>query len=155
MKTIADELAEHPFFAGLPSHYVEVLSGCGENAIYKADSLIAAEGSRADLFFVLRSGRVALELQHAPQPPVRIQTLDAGDVVGWSWLFPPYRWSFDVRAVQDVRAIRLSGRCIRDHCDEDPAMGYALMQRFSRLMMQRLEATRLQLLDLYGQHAEA
>ena len=143
MRNIGDELGEHPFFSGLPKRYVNVLGGCGENVVFKAGSLIAAEGSSADYFFVLRSGRVALELQRPPQRTVRIQTLDTGDVLGWSWLFPPYRWSFDARAVQDVRAIQLDGRCLRKHCDEDPAMGYALMQRFSRLMMQRVEATRL------------
>jgi CRP/FNR family cyclic AMP-dependent transcriptional regulator len=97
---------------------------------------------------VLRAGRVALELHAAASRSVCIQTLDAGDVLGWSWLFPPYRWSFDARAVQDVRAICIDGECLRGKCDEDPAMGYALMQRFSRLMIQRVESARLQLLDL-------
>ena len=127
------------------------MASCGENTVFRAGALIAAEGTDADHFFVLRHGRVSLELHTAPSCPVCIQTLDAGDVLGWSWLFPPYRWSFDARAVQDVRAIRVNGQCLRDKCDDDAELGYALMKRFSRLLIERIESTRLQLLDLYGQ----
>lgn len=151
MKGIAEEMREHPFFHDLPEAYVQLMGGCGENVTYRAGELMAAEGAQANHFFVLRAGRVALEVHSAPARSVCIQTLDAGDVLGWSWLFPPYRWSFDARAVQDVRAIRIDGACLRGKCDEDPAMGYALMQNFSRLMIQRVESARLQLLDLYGQ----
>ncbi len=75
---------------------------------------------------------------------------DGGDILGWSWLFPPYRWSVEARAVQQVRAIKLDGECLRGKCELDPAMGYELMKRFSQIMLQRLEAARLQLLDIYG-----
>jgi CRP-like cAMP-binding protein len=154
MRGIADELREHPFFTGLPEAYVQLIAGCGEHCPYRAGTLIAREGSDANHFFVLRGGRVALELNTGASQTVRIQTLDEGDVLGWSWLFPPYHWAFDVRAVQDLRTIRLDGACLRRKCDEDPAMGYALMQRFSQLMMERVEATRLQLLDLYATKEE-
>jgi CRP/FNR family cyclic AMP-dependent transcriptional regulator len=155
VKTIADEMLEHPFFHELSEDYVRLMGDCGENTIYRAGALIAAEGAAANHFFVLRAGRVALELHAAASGSVCIQTLDAGDVLGWSWLFPPYRWSFDARAVQDVRAICIDGECLRGKCDEDPAMGYALMQRFSRLMIQRVESARLQLLDFYAQAGDA
>jgi CRP-like cAMP-binding protein len=145
----------HAFFSDLPEDYVRLMAGCGENVLFRAGALIAAEGAEADHFFVLRTGRVSLELHTSPSRSVCLQTLDAGDVLGWSWLFPPYRWAFDARAVQDVRAIRVDGQCLRGKCDEDPALGYALMKRFSRLMIQRIESTRLQLLDLYGQAGAA
>jgi CRP-like cAMP-binding protein len=150
VKRVFDEMLEHPFFRDLPEDYVRLLADCGENVAFRAGSLIATEGATADHFFVLRHGRVSLEVHTAPSQSVCIQTLDAGDILGWSWLFPPYRWTFDARAVQDVRAIRFDGQCLRGKCDEDTALGYALMKRFSRLMIQRLESTRLQLLDLYG-----
>jgi CRP-like cAMP-binding protein len=150
VKSIADEMLEHPFFAGLREDYVRLMGGCGENVTYRAGQVLATEGSPADHFFVIRAGRIALELHTAPAQTACLQTLDAGDVLGWSWLFPPYRWSFDARAVQDVRAIRVDGACLRGKCDEDPAMGYALMKNFSRLMIERIESARLQLLDLYG-----
>jgi hypothetical protein len=79
-----------------------------------------------------------------------IETIGEGEVLGWSWLFPPYRWQFDAQAVGLVRAIAFDGRCLRGKCEEDHDLGYWLMQRFAQVMSQRLQATRLQLLDLYG-----
>lgn len=151
MKDIAEELLEHPFFAEMPEDTVRLIAGCGRNMIYQPDSLLAKEGSEANEFFVIRRGRVAIELHAAHTGTARIQTLDAGEILGWSWLFPPYRWSIEARAMQEVHAIKLDGKCLRQKCDADPALGYALMQRFSRIISQRLEATRLQILDLYGQ----
>jgi len=82
--------------------------------------------------------------------PQILQTADAGEVVGWSWLFPPYQWKFDLRAIESVRAVSFDGACLRGKCEQDPAMGFDFMKRFAQVFMQRLEATRLQLLDLYG-----
>ena len=150
MKTIAVELQEHPFFEGLPQDYVEQIAGCGQNVVYSPNTLMAAEGSEANEFFIIRKGRVSLQINAAPVGTQSLQTLDDGDILGWAWLFPPYRWSTAAMAVQQVRAIKLDGKCLRGKCDADPTMGYALMKRFSRIMTERLEATRLQLLDLYG-----
>ena len=150
MKTLADELAEHPFFAELPADYIGIIAGCGQNEVFKAGAVIAEEGSEANEFYIVRKGRIAIQVHAAPGGTALLQTLDGGDVLGWSWLFPPYRWSFEARAVQDVHAIKLDGACLREKCKIDPRMGYDLMKRFSRIMTRRLEATRLQLLDLYG-----
>lgn len=150
MKTIADELLAHPFFAELDDDTVRLIAGCGHNEVYARDSVMAAEGSAANEFFVIRRGRVAIQLHAAPTGTELLQTLDAGDVLGWSWLFPPCRWTVEARAVQEVHAIKLDGACLRSKCDSNPALGYELMKRFSRIMTQRLEATRLQILDLYG-----
>lgn len=150
MKSIADELLQHPFFSELKKDYVSLLAECGRNEVYKPESILAAEGSEANEFFVIRRGRVAIQLHAAPTGTVCLQTLDAGDILGWSWLFPPYLWTVEAKALQEVHAIKLDGLCLRNKCDTDPVMGYALMQRFSRIMTQRLEATRLQILDLYG-----
>ncbi len=111
--------------------------------------MIARETETADRFYVVRAGRVALELAAATGPLV-IETLGPGDIVGWSWIFPPYRWTCDVEALDATRAIGIDGACLRGKCDRDPAFGYRMMQRFAQLAAQRLHATRLRLLDLYG-----
>jgi CRP-like cAMP-binding protein len=79
-----------------------------------------------------------------------VETVDAGDVVGWSWLFRPFRWHFDARALDPVRAIALDGACLRGKCDQDHTLGYELLNRFSPVLLERLQATQLQLIDVYG-----
>ncbi len=150
MKTLSDELLEHPFFESLDPDYVGLIAGCGKNTVFKPDQVIAAAGSDANEFYVIRKGRLAMQVHAAPAGTALLQTLDGGDILGWSWLFPPYRWSVEARALQEVHAIKLDGKCLREKCESDPGMGYELMKRFSRIMSQRLEATQLQLLDLYG-----
>jgi hypothetical protein len=93
---------------------------------------------------------VQLEIFAPGRGAVTIQTVDEGDVVGWSWLFPPFRWHFDARALDSVRAVAFDGACLRDKCDDDHSLGYELLRRFSPVMLARLQATRLQLLDVYG-----
>jgi CRP/FNR family transcriptional regulator, cyclic AMP receptor protein len=79
-----------------------------------------------------------------------IQTLGVGEVLGWSWLFPPYRWLFDARTIELTRAIALDGKCLRAKCDEDHHLGYEMVKRFAQVIIERLQASRLQLLDVYG-----
>ena len=103
----------------------------------------------------MRAGRVAIEL-HAPGRGARVlQTVGPGEILGWSWLFPPYRWAFDARAVEEVRAVEFDGACLRKKCEADPVLGYALMKRFAGVFARRLQATRVQLLDLYAQDRDA
>jgi len=71
-------------------------------------------------------------------------------VLGWSWLFPPYRWHFDAHATTVVRATAFDGTCLRGKCDADPALGYELTSRFAQTLIERLQWTRLRLLDVYG-----
>jgi CRP-like cAMP-binding protein len=143
-------LVEHPFFKDFTPAYRELIAGCGGNVHFPAGQLLETTGGPANEFFAIRHGRVSIELHSAERGPLIIQTAEAGEVVGWSWLFPPYVWKFDLRAVEEVRAIRFDGECLRRKCDQDPAMGYEFMKRFARVFMERLESTRLQLLDLYG-----
>lgn len=150
MQTIEQLLAEVPVFAGLPAAHLELIAGCAGTMHARAGDELFREGDRADAFYVLRRGAVALEA-HAPAGrPLTIETMHAGDVVGWSWLVPPYRWQFDGRVVEDVRAIGFDAACLRGKADADPALGYELLRRFTGLMLDRLQATRLRLLDLYG-----
>ena len=147
---IRDLLAAHPFFAGLPGTDLDLIAGCGTNVHFRPGEMLFAEGEPADRFFVLRRGRVAIETHMPQRPAIVLATHGSGDVVGWSWLFPPYRWAFGARAVEDTSAIALDGACLRAKCDDDGDLGYRLMRRFARLLTDELAATRLQLLDLYG-----
>ncbi len=108
------------------------------------------DGDEANTFYVLRHGTVALETFVPTRGPVTIETLEAGEVVGWSWLFPPYRWHFDARALSLVRATVFDGACLREKCEADPRLGYDLMSRFAQVVIERLQSTRLRLLDVYG-----
>jgi CRP-like cAMP-binding protein len=143
-------LGEHPFFARMSDAHVATLAGCAASVVFEPGELLFREGDPADRFYVVRFGRVSLE-SHAPsRGPLTVETVDAGEVLGWSWLFPPYRWHFDARAQTLVRALALDGVCLREKCERDPAMGYELMGRFAGVAISRLEATQLQLIDLYG-----
>jgi CRP-like cAMP-binding protein len=150
MQSIAELLEEHPFFKGLRPEDIALIAGCGQNVMFREDEFIFREGEPADRFYIIRHGRVALETHVPARGPLIIETIAEGDVLGWSWLFPPYRWSSDARAVGVTRAVSLDGVCLRGKCDEDPRLGYELMRRFARIIMDRLSATRLRLLDIYG-----
>lgn len=143
-------LAEHLFFKDFEPPYRTLIAGCGKNVQFHAGQLLAKTGDPANQFFAIRHGRASIELHSAERGPLILQTVEAGDVVGWSWLFPPHQWKFDLRATEDVRAISFDGGCLRGKCERDPAMGYDFMKRFAQVFMERLESARLQLLDLYG-----
>ncbi len=149
MQTLETILAQHPFFKGLDARYMSLITGCASNVRYKADEYFFHEGEAAERFYMLREGRVALET-HGPQHrEIVIETIEAGEALGWSWLFPPYRWHFSARALQDVRAIALDGVCLRTKGAQDHDLGYELAMRVARILMESLQSTRLQLLDLY------
>ncbi len=151
IRELTDLLSEHPMFAGLDQDQIAFIAGCGWNVAYREGRHMFHLDEPADRFFLIRSGRVGLEVRGPAGPAMTLQTVDAGEVVGWSWLFPPYRWQFDARALEDVRATAFDGECLRGKCDDDAELGYALMKRFASVVTDRLQATRLQLLDLYGQ----
>jgi CRP/FNR family transcriptional regulator, cyclic AMP receptor protein len=150
VRSIHDLLSEHPFFAGLDDDTVSLLVGCATNVHYRTGEYLFREGGPADRLFVVRRGRVALDVHMPGQPERVVDTVDEGAVVGWSWLVPPYQWFFDARAVQEVSAVAMDASCLRAKCDEDPALGYALMQRVAGVMYHRLQSARVRLLDLYG-----
>lgn len=150
MRTIGELLGECPLFAGLDDETLAFIAGCGVNARFEPGDFLFREGEPADTFYVLRHGVVTLELRAPARRPLVIETLHDGDVAGWSWLVPPYRWAFDARVTEPTAAVALDGACLRGKCGEDPALGFELMQRFSHVMVERLQATRLRLMDVYG-----
>lgn len=155
MQTLEAILVEHPFFAGIEPRYMPLITGCASNVRYKSGEYLFREGEAADHFYLIREGKIALET-HSPQKNrIVIETIEAGEVLGWSWLFPPYRWHFSARALQQTRAIALDGVCLRGKGEADHDLGYELAMRVARIMMERLQATRLQLLDVYTINGKA
>ncbi len=148
-------LATHPFFQGLPPDYLALLTGCARNVSFAAGETIFSQGGAADFFYLLRDGKVALEFPVPGNGRLMIDTLDAGDVLGASWLVTPYQWHYDARALVATRAFALDAVCLRGKCDADPALGYDLMKRFAAVMQERLQAAQLQLADMYGNPGEA
>jgi CRP-like cAMP-binding protein len=153
MKDIAELLREHPFTIGLNDSWLELIAGCASNVKFDADDLIFREGDLAHYFYMLRAGSVSLEMSPASGEPIVVMTVREGDVLGTSWLVPPYRWQFDARAIELTRAIAFDAGCLRNKCDEEPALGYELMKRFVPMLLQRLQAARVQCADIYGKPA--
>jgi CRP-like cAMP-binding protein len=133
---------------------MELVAGCASNVHFDPGTTIFREGEHADAFYLLRQGSVALETYVPARGAVMIETIEAGDVLGWSWLFPPHRWHFDARALTAVRATAFDGECLRGKCAADPALGYELISRFAQTLIERLQWTRLRLLDVYGHDGE-
>jgi len=143
----------HRFFAGLDEEFLHLVVGCAKNVRFEAGQYLFREGGPADQFYLLREGRVALELTAPGRGAVSFLTVGEGEVVGVSWLLPPYRWTYDGRAVGLVRAISLDAKCLRDKCEANHALGYDVMKRVMPIVIQRLHTTQLQILDVYGAHA--
>lgn len=152
-QTIERLLSHHDFFAGMDADYLALIAGCGRNAVFRDGEFLFRESQPAQTFYLVREGAVALEIT-APLGVLTVQTVGTGEVAGFSWLLRPHRWQFDGRAVGRVHAVEFDGACLRAKCDASPRLGYDLMQRFAGLAARRLQATRLQLLDVYG-HAHA
>lgn len=144
-------LALHPFVASLSNEQITALSGCATPQRFHPADVIFREGAAADACYLVRAGHVALEL-HAPDGPLVIETLSGEHVLGWSWLVPPHRWRFDAVAVDEVDAMRLDAACVRALMRDDPELGSALAQELLTVVSDRLEHTRIRLLDVYGHH---
>ena len=149
MPSIDQYLPESPFFQGLDGSIIDLLSGCAADVHVRRGEFVFHESDPADHFYVLRRGLVAIEVR-TPARGVVLDTLHDGDVVGWSWLVPPYRWTFDARATADTSAIAFDAACLRAKLAADPHVGYELTKRFIGLMNQRLQSARIRLLDIYG-----
>jgi CRP/FNR family cyclic AMP-dependent transcriptional regulator len=150
-KSIDALLNEHSFFAGMDPEWLALIAGCGKNVVYPPGATIAKEGDPADTFFAVRHGLVAVEIFAPGAGSLTVQTLGDGAILGWSWILPPHRWMFDLRAVETTRAVLFDATCLRTKCDESPAMGYEFVKRFAAVLTDELNAVRLQLLDVYGE----
>jgi CRP-like cAMP-binding protein len=146
METLKGILAGHPFLSALEDRYLDLLVGCASNVRFDEGEFILREGEEANQFYLIRQGKVTLEVSVPEHGPIIILTLGEGDVLGWSWLVPPYRWRLAARAIELTRAIALDGKCLRGKSESDHDLGYELWKRFADVIVKRLAATRMQLL---------
>jgi CRP/FNR family transcriptional regulator, cyclic AMP receptor protein len=149
MENLARILEEHPFIKGLEPKYIDLLVGCASNVRFDPEAFVFRQGEEADQFYLIRQGRIALAIHSEIYGPITIQTLEKGDILGWSWLVPPHYRHFDAQVLEQTRVIAFDGKCLRTKCQEDKSLGYELLMRMVPLMGQRLEATRLKLQDVF------
>jgi CRP/FNR family transcriptional regulator, cyclic AMP receptor protein len=144
---LATLVSEQPLFDGLPQRFIELLAESAMLKDFVEDELIIREGEPANRFYLILSGEVALESRGGDGNVVLLQTIGASDVLGWSWMFPPYYWHFDARALAPTKAIFFYGTWLRESCERDHDFGYEMMKRMSAVIIKRLQATRKKLAE--------
>jgi len=149
METLERLLREHPFLESMEERHLEFMTGCARNVRFASGDFVFKAGESAAAAYMVREGRVALETHLPDRGTMLVATIEQGEMFGWAWLYPPYRWRFDARAVLPVRAIALDGPCLRAKCEADHDLGYELLKRFLREIDRHLERSQLQLLDMY------
>jgi CRP/FNR family transcriptional regulator, cyclic AMP receptor protein len=150
MKNIAELLRQHPFTEGLEQDIIELIAGCAKNAVYQANEYLYREGEHAKYFYLVRQGTVALEMFLPGRGAHTFLTLKNGEILGSAWLLPPYRWTYDARAVELTRVIAFECKCLLDKCEADHHVGYEMMKRFIPPLLERLQVAQLQIADIYG-----
>jgi len=143
------QVARHPFLAGLPAGTAELVAAFARPVSFEAGALLLREAEVADTLFLIEEGRVAIEIHGPGRGGLVIDSVGPGGVVGFSWMSPPFRWQFDARALERVRAIAVDAEGLRGRLDVHPEIGYALIERLSWVLLGGLQATRVRLLDLY------
>jgi CRP/FNR family cyclic AMP-dependent transcriptional regulator len=141
-------VALHPFLAGMNHTQLALLTDCAIAAHFKPGQIILREGELANRFYLIESGKVVLESGGDFGEPVIVDTISAGDLLGWSWMFPPYVWRFTARAIEPTEMIFFYGTILREYCERDPSLGYELFKRMSAVMVKRLQAARQRMLSL-------
>ncbi|MEA3502206.1 MAG: cyclic nucleotide-binding domain-containing protein [Actinomycetota bacterium] len=150
MSEVFDLLVEHPFFRGMTEDQIRVVAETGSLVSYDDAEFIFTEGGKADACFLILDGNVALGLETPGGGRRAILTLHAGDLLGWSWLYPPHRWSYDAHVHSATKVIRFDGLRLKEAADSDPVLGYELMKRFTDMLVKRMQSIRIQLLDVYS-----
>ncbi|NOT01880.1 MAG: cyclic nucleotide-binding domain-containing protein [Phycisphaerales bacterium] len=149
MTGLKADWASHPIFEGLAPDCIEIFARTAKVEEFEPRDLIFHEGEEADRFYLVLEGTVVIQIFVNERGPVNIETVGCGEVLGWSWLVEPYRWHFDAQATVPTKLIAFNARRVRESFESRPDFGFALMKRFLPVIVQRLQATRLQLLDVY------
>jgi CRP/FNR family cyclic AMP-dependent transcriptional regulator len=140
-------LEDQPFLRGMPARQLELLSENSMSTEFKAGDTILTEGDSANRFYLILEGQVDLISRGYDNETVRIQTVGTGDVLGWSWLFPPYYWHFEAQAITPVKALFFYGSRLRELCEENHDLGYEMMTRVSEIIIKRLQSVRRELVE--------
>jgi CRP/FNR family cyclic AMP-dependent transcriptional regulator len=146
-ESMSTRVALHPFLAGMNRNDLALLTDCAMIVRFAPGQNIFHEGENANRFYLIESGRVAVESSGAPAGAVEIETVHAGELLGWSWMFPPYAWHFTARAVEPTVAIFFYGTILREYCERNHSLGYELFKRMSAVMVKRLQAARKKMLS--------
>jgi CRP/FNR family cyclic AMP-dependent transcriptional regulator len=149
-ETLVTRVALHPFLAGMSRTHLTLLTDCAIAIHFKKEQTILREGEFANRFYLIETGKVALESLDRFGDAVVIEAIGSGDLLGWSWMFPPYVWQFTARAVEPTKAIFFYGTILREYCAKDHSLGYELLKRMSAVMVKRLQAARKQMLSFHG-----
>lgn len=145
--SIKQELTEEGFFAGLDAAYMQFLVEQAQRCHADQNQILFRHGNRATWFYLISHGEVSIEIPAIEGPTMQLQSLGAGRILGWSWLIPPYKWSFQARAVEASELIAINGAAVLERCEEDPRFGYELFKRFSALMSRRLSEARARMME--------
>jgi CRP/FNR family cyclic AMP-dependent transcriptional regulator len=155
IEPIATRVALHPFLAGMNRVQLALLNDCAMATNFKKQQTIFREGEMANRFYLIETGKVVLESSDGLGKPVIIDTITPGDLLGWSWMFPPYTWQFTARAVEPTAAIFFYGTILREYCEKDHSLGYELLKRMSVVMIKRLQAARKKMLAFHAYDARS
>ena len=146
-------VALHPFLAGMNRRQLAFLADCAIAVHFNKGQVIFREGQLANRLYLIETGKVILESNAGLGDPVVIDTIGAGDLLGWSWMFPPHTWHFTARAIQPTTAIFFSGTILREYCEKDHSLGYELLKRISSVMNRRMQAARKKMLTVHNRSA--
>ena len=150
----ATALAAHPFLRGISAGQLSLLATAARDVQFPARYRLFEDGGSANRFWLIQSGHVSLDLHVPGEGPVVIASIGMGELLGWSWLFPPYRWAFGAVAATEIEAFEFDAPHVRELCAFDPELGYEVNQRITRVLAKRLQATRIRLITRSG-HAGA
>ena len=143
----AEYLATHPFFSGLSDDILKFLCECSETFEIKKGQILFRQDEKADKFYIVRNGRISIEIPAIMGPTLELQSLGNDQILGWSWLISPYKWSFQAEAEEDTELLMFDGAAILAHCEQDSRFGYELLKKFAALMSIRLDAARKRMMQ--------
>lgn len=152
-ESMATRVALHPFLAGMNRTQLALLTDCAIPSHFEAGEIIIREGEHANHFFLIESGKVIVESSEGFGDPVVVETIGPGDLLGWSWMFPPHVWHFTARAAEPTEVIYFNGTILRQYCERDHSLGYELFKRISAIMMKRLQNARKKMLAVHAHGA--
>ena len=155
MNNLTELITTHPFFRNMKPEHLKILTENAAEVEFEAGEILFREREPANQFYLIESGSIALEAHEPPDGTKLVQKLGVGDVLGWSWLFPPFVWHFRARALEQTSAIVLNGAHLLITAEADHDFGYELMKRVAQVVIRRLQATRKELIASQAKSAGA
>ncbi len=152
MNSLANQIKQHPFFKDVADQSIEKIASFSKEVKVEAGEFIFRSGEEAGKFYLIQQGEVIIEIAPTRHSDVSIQSIREGEVLGWSWLIPPFKWQFDAKAVELTKAIAIDAQSLRAFCKQNHAAGYQILTRMIQIVAQRLQAARTQFWDIYKMH---